>query len=346
MTVHEKQVDGNIREIYKVTGGPYGGLKVNYQFESLLNELFGDQEMYDYRKLFPIDWLKLKNDFEEKKRNNRALDNKETRIMLPCSFTTSFAEIRPQALEHYGADNIKMARNEYLCLSPQVMVGLFTPVLEAMKDHLLTLMKKPELSKVKAMLLVGGFSDSPLLQREIKNELTERCRVIIPRNSTIAVVQGAVMFGKMPGKISARVIGVTYGANTTRIFIEGVHPEEKKFVADGIERCRDIFACFVRADETVKVGEEIQKIFNPVRAKDTAFTFGFYTARNPDTQYVTEPGLTKIGSITIQSPDTSRGRDREIEVTMCFGGTEITATALDIASGNEEETTLDFFCKS
>ena len=89
-----------------------------------------------------------------------------------------------------------------------------------------------------------------------------------------------------------------------------------------------------------------KKIFHPVRAKDTAFTFGFYTARNPDTQYVTEPGLTKIGSITVQSPDTGRGRDREIEVTMCFGGTEITATALDIASGNEEETTLDFFCKS
>ena len=177
------------------------------------------------------------------------------------------------------------------------------------------------------MLLVGGFSDSPILQQEIKDTLSERCRIIIPRNASKAVVQGAVMFGKMPGKIASRVIGMTYGVETTRIFIQGAHPEEKKFVADGIDRCRDIFACFVKANDTVKVGEKIQRIFHPVRAKDTAFTFGFYTSSNPDTQYVTEPGLTKIGSITVQSPDTRRGRDREIEVTMSFGGTEITATA-------------------
>ena len=41
VTVHEIQDDGRIKEIHKVTGGPHGGMYVNQQFESLLDELFG-----------------------------------------------------------------------------------------------------------------------------------------------------------------------------------------------------------------------------------------------------------------------------------------------------------------
>ena len=346
MTVHEKQDDGTIKEIHKVTGGPYGGLKVNHQFEGLLNELFDDQELYEYRKTFPVDWLHLKNEFEEKKRSGRAMANKETRINLPRSFISSFAEIRPQSRERYEADDVKIVKHEYLSLNSQVMVGLFKPVLEAMKEHLLTLLNKPELAKVKALLLVGGFAASAVLQQEIEVELSKRCRVIIPRNADQAVVQGAVMFGKMPSKITARIVSITYGADCSRDFIQGFHPEEKKFVADGIEKCGDLFSCFVKENETIKLGQRIRKTFNPVRANDTVITLGFYTANNANAQFVTEPGLTKMGSVTVQSPDTRRGRERKIEVSMHFGGTEITATALDVSSGNVEQTTLDFFCRS
>jgi len=38
-TVYENLDDGSIKESYKVTGGPYGGMKVNYQFQNLLDEV-------------------------------------------------------------------------------------------------------------------------------------------------------------------------------------------------------------------------------------------------------------------------------------------------------------------
>ncbi|XP_078384949.1 heat shock 70 kDa protein 12A-like isoform X2 [Oculina patagonica] len=345
VTVHEKQDDGTIKEIHKVTGGPYGGIKVNHQFEGLLDELFGAEKLYEYRKLFPTDWLRLKNDFEDKKRGPRALQNKETRIRLPHSFGSSIPEFLPHALQRYG-EEVKVLKNEYLCLSPKVMMRQFEPVLEAMKEHLAVLLNRPELSKVKVMLLVGGFADSPHLQQEIKNEFTGRCGVIVPRDAAKAVVQGAVMFGKMPEKITERVVATTYGCACSRDFIEGVHPQEKKFVADGIEKCRDLFACFVKEDEIVKVGQRIRQVFHPVYADETEIKFGFYTSRHTNAQFVTEPGLTKIGGVMVHSPDTRRGRDRDIEVSLYFGGTEITATALDVSSGNVQQTTLDFFCKS
>lgn len=47
-----------------------------------------------------------------------------------------------------------------------------------------------------------------------------------------------------------------YGAKCSRNFIEGFHPDEKKFVADGIEKCGDLFCCFVKEKQVVKVGEK------------------------------------------------------------------------------------------
>ena len=172
MTVHEKQDDGSIKRIHKVTGRPHGGMRVNYQFQSLLDEIFGDQMLYDYRAQFPSDWLMLMSDFEAKKRRTRALEKKETRIRLPLSFVSFVNDCRSAAMKRYGSGEVRILNDEYLCLSARVMVKLFEPVLEAMKDHLRVLLSSPQLSKVKVMLLVGGFADSSLLQDKIKKEFT------------------------------------------------------------------------------------------------------------------------------------------------------------------------------
>ena len=61
---------------------------------------------------------------------------------------------------------------------------------------------------------------------------------------------------------------------------------------------------------------------------------------------VTDPEVTKIGSVKVQFPDTGRGKDKKLEVSMYFGGTEITAIASDISSTNSTQTTSDFFFRS
>ena len=102
----------------------------------------------------------------------------------------------------------------------------------------------------------------------------------------------------------------------------------------------------MRENEVVKLGERKSKKYHPCQAKQKAIGIKFYVTTNPDTKFTTEHGVTRIGSMTVQSPDTWKGRDRDVEVSMYFGGTEITATARDVSSGNEAQTTLDFFCRS
>ena len=323
-----------------MTGGPYGGIKVNQQFQALLDEVIDAQKLQTYRKQFPSDWLCLMNEFEGKKRGERILDSKVmTNIRLPRSFVSLANQCW---ISGYSEKDIKLKNNEYLALSSEVMKRLFFPVIKDIKEHLRSLQRNPQLSKVETMLLVGGFADSALLQREMKSEFSSKFRVLIPNHAAIAVVQGAAMFGKKPSKVTERVMRTTYGAACARNFIQGVHREEEKFVVDGIEKCNSLFHLFVRENATVRTGQKITTIYTPLNAADSKITYSFYATSNPDAEYITDPGMTKIGSVTVQSPDTWRGKDRNIEVSMYFGRTEITATAKDISSGNEARTILDF----
>lgn len=346
VTVHEFQDDGKIKEIYKVTGGPYGGMYVNQRFESLLDELFGTQMLQSYRKQFPSDWLCLMSEFEGKKRGKRILDSSlMTNIRLPRSFVSQIIQSREARIDRYGEREVKIKSNEYLSLSSAMMRKLFAPVVESIKEHLNNLLRKPQLSKVQTMLLVGGFAESVFLQEEIKKTFSGRCRILVPHHASVAVAQGAVIFGKKPTTITERVISTTYGIRCVRSFIAGVHPEEKKKLIDGTEWCKDVFGRIVKENKVIKLGQRIKKIYHPPTPNTTSVLIAFHVSTDPETKFVTDPGVTQIGNISIQTPVNSKGTDRDIEVSMYFGGTEITATACDVSSGNKAQTTLDFFCK-
>jgi len=151
-----------------------------------------------------------------------------------------------------------------------------------------------------------------------------------------------VLFGKKPAKITERVMSITYGAGCSRRFIRSVHPEEKKVVVDGREKCTDLLNIFVKEDEVVQIGKKFTSTFRLLHANNNEFTGVFYSASSPDSKFTTDPGVTMLGSVTVSSPDTWRGKEREIEVSMYFGRTEITATARDVSSGNVAQTTIDF----
>ncbi|PFX18457.1 Heat shock 70 kDa protein 12A [Stylophora pistillata] len=307
VTVHEFQDDGKIKEIYKVTGGPYGGMK---------------------------------------KRGKRILDSSlMTNIRLPRSFVSQIIQSREARIDRYGEREVKIKSNEYLSLSSAMMRKLFAPVVESIKEHLNNLLRKPQLSKVQTMLLVGGFAESVFLQEEIKKTFSGRCRILVPHHASVAVAQGAVIFGKKPTTITERVISTTYGIRCVLSFIAGVHPEEKKKLIDGTEWCKDVFDRIVKENKVIKLGQRIKKIYHPPTPNTTSVLIAFHVSTDPETKFVTDPGVTQIGNISIQTPVTSKGTDRDIEVSMYFGGTEITATACDVSSGNKAQTTLDFFCQ-
>ena len=263
-------MDGSIKEIHEVTGGPYGGIKVNEQFENLLDELFGVENVRSYRQKFCSDWFSLTNKFEAIKQSKVILqETRMTNIRLTRSFVYQLSRKQTPAMNAYvQRGEVKLKNDEYLSLSSGMMKKLFKPTIDCIKYHLEGLLQEPKLFKVKTMLLVGGFADSALLQQEIKNAFSRRVRVLVPNNASAAVVEGAVIFGKQLEKITERVVATTYGADCSRNFIQGVLSEEKKFVADGSEECEDLFNQFVLDSSSVPIEQKVTNKYSPLRAKD------------------------------------------------------------------------------
>ena len=103
VTVHEHVENGTIRELYKATGGTFGGQNVNRQFRILPEQIFTKSFLDNHARHNPVDWLRLMNYFEVKKRGKR--------IQLPGSFISKFlsqkgSDIDTAIQQHYNLDEI------------------------------------------------------------------------------------------------------------------------------------------------------------------------------------------------------------------------------------------------
>ena len=179
VTAHEILMNGNIKEIYQVTGGPYGGTKVDEEFMSLLERFFGTYQVKSFRENHPAEWLEMMNEFEMKKRGRRAYEGETTRIRLPRTFTALVSEQGgPDLVRRFASscttDDVQFVRNEYFCIGPATMKKLFEPVLKGIVKHLNNLLEHRELRGLQFFFLVGGFAESAILQDAIKKNFDRR----------------------------------------------------------------------------------------------------------------------------------------------------------------------------
>lgn len=352
VTVHEVLADGSIKEVHQVSGGPFGGIYVDQKFEHLLENLFERATIRKFRTDHPADWLRMMNEFEMKKRGRRAFDDKPTRITLPRSFLNQ--ESKPGKSDVAGRlamscniRDVEIYNDEFICLGPTAMKSLFYPVVSGIVGHIEGLLRKPELQNLTCLFMVGGFAESVILQEAMKMAFNMRFPILIPNYASIAVVQGATMFGQKPEVISSRIMATTYGFGLTKSFNPKTDDPEKKVIVLGKEKCKDVFDIIVNENESVKVGEKRCFTRYPLYPNQKDVTFIFYTSTDVNVKYITDDSVgPSIGYVTVESPDTSLGEKREIELSVFFGGTEIKATAVDRASMNTAVVYLDFLCKS
>ena len=209
------------------------------------------------------------------------------------------------------------------------------------------LFKRPALGNVRCLFMVGGFAESVILQDAIKRAFGSRCKILIPNYASIAVVQGATMFGQKPTIVSSRIMATTYGYRVYRDFDFKIHRLDKKEIIDGVAKCKDLFRVVVKENDAVKLGEKKYFTLTPTYSDQKRMTVPFFTSTDPNVKYTTDPGVgPSIGEVIVDTPDTSKGKNREVEIIVHFGETEIKATAVDKTSRNVATAYLDFLCHS
>lgn len=348
ITVHEiNAVDGHILEKHCPSGGLFGGIHVDGEFEKLMSNAFGEDFIRNFKEKFPNDWQIIMNRFEIHKRAEEDVDNDEISINLPLNFIKScYHDIG----EDDDAINTKIKRfypekvslsSDYLNITMEMLGDLHRPIVTKITEHIKSLLSKETLQDVKTMFLVGGFSEAQFLRKEISRCFPDK-RILIPRDPELAIIHGAVEFAQDPSLLRARIMGKTYGVDGCCTFDPKIHPEEKRFVRPHNVYCDDIFVTLAKKGERIDIEETRTHIFTPVNSDSTKISFRFYSTNQEDAQFFTDPGVVSENvHILIPTPDTTKGLDRELRLDVKFGGTELKVEVTDVESGNVRKASIE-----
>ena len=95
ITVHEiTNEKGQLQELFKATGGPFGSITVDESFERLLNDIFGFEFMHQFKQKRPSGFIDLMIAFESRKRGCSPNKLTPLNIALPFSFIDFHRKIK------------------------------------------------------------------------------------------------------------------------------------------------------------------------------------------------------------------------------------------------------------
>ena len=352
LTVHEMVKRGSLHELYKATGGAWGSVGVDQQFESLMYRIFGKEFIIDYQINRSFGWMELMENFEVKKRAASPLKYAPANISLPFSFIEHYFS-RTQcsvesAIQAYHNADVQWSSQGQLRLSPDIIISLFLPVTQKIIRHIRMLLSNPRLVGISHLFLVGGFAESQVLQHEVKKAFETQLRVIIPQDVSLTILKGAVYFGIDPTVIKVRRSALTYGIGVLNAFDPTKHPPDKRVIKGSQVWCTDIFEPFVHADEAVPTDDVKVKRYMPAVSTQKSTTITLFASELENVQFVTDAGVRKMGELRLNLPVLLAPKEmkyREIKICMKFGDTEINVRAIDCASNQVAHVVLDLLCK-
>lgn len=335
ITVHEVKPNGHLKELDRASGGDWGGTSVDMAFKSTLAEIVTEGVIEGYCHKYTGDYIELFRDFEIKKRKCGKGNSSDSYITLkiPVTFTDECKETLKTDLTTLV--NKSKYKDHIFWKTDKVRIDLptfetfFQPACDGIVKHVRELFESPKVKDVDKILMVGGFSESNILQDVVRRAFPN-CQVIVPQEAGLAVLRGAVLFGCNPKAIDSRIAKYTYGVATNVEFDPAIHMESKKDIIDGEVYCTDIFDKHVEKGEELIVDEaQAERSYLPMTNQQKAISFSIYTSTEEDPFYVDY--CENIGKFVVDVP--VGVNDRSVNVRMIFGRTELTAEARVVETG-------------
>ncbi|KAL4230003.1 hypothetical protein ACF0H5_010391 [Mactra antiquata] len=343
ITVHEVTNKGTLREVIRASGGAWGGTRVDAAYDKLLDSIFGETLMEEFRREERIEDLEMQRNFELKKREIK-IDSNIIKILLPAALLEFVQDKTKMNASEFiksvrGDDSINIKRN-HMIVQSHVIKGLFDESLNNIIEHIKEISVNPKVKRIDKILIVGGFSECVLVTAAVKNAFPE-IQVVIPPEPGLAVLKGAVIFGHNPQEITSRVLHYTYGVAVTEIFDPKIHPEEKKETINNVYYCKDVFDKFFSTGEEVGNDEKISRTYNIVD-RDRSMEITLYASSDPNPVIVTDECCTRIGSVLIKKPLGKWRPKAAMLVELGLGGSEFSVTVTETATQRQQEATFDF----
>ena len=355
------EADGGIYVDNIPTGNTWGGTRVNEAFSKMLQKLVQDP---GYEKFLASDNNRSKqkalvnsllyNEFE----NQKVLFGQcQTEEIAAVGLFARIAEFYDKELQNIDTHGVEYEDDTLYIAKEVVESQLFGPALDGIIKCTLEAIEENEY-KVNTFYLVGGFGGCKYVHKKVTAAIEKvysskgrSCTVLVPVSPELAVAQGAVMWRKNPEKFISRRSDATYGVGATNYpFDPKEHEihykrynEERK-----VHYCDSIFSLFSKKGEMIDATVVFTNNFIPNCHSQKQAMIPIYSTPNVGIKYTKDKNgrriVTEIGQLVIDipNPDNLPLRERLLDITMDFSGTEIQAKAKYHVTREEVKTVCDF----
>lgn len=328
-SVVEITKEHKLKHLHYASGGDWGGKNVNQNIFDIYKEIFGTEVMKTFSKE-KADILEMENNIELKKRD---LGSGEplSLTLLPSLTTLCPESYKDMVMKSKYRYSIKCKGERTVFQKSLVDDAIFKPVVGEIANHMKSILKEPNADGVKTIILVGGFAKSNIVYDYIRNIFSDT-KVIIPTDPDLAVLKGAVKFGRFEGIVEKRVCDYTYGVETNRYCLATDPKDKIKRIGEEYQ-CTQVFEKMITIGKQIGVNEKVEKEFKASTPGMRRMKINIYKSKDPNPVFITDEGCELFAEMTIEMPDTKGGMDRAVIISIQFGKTEITISARDKTTG-------------
>ncbi|XP_060603563.1 heat shock 70 kDa protein 12B-like [Ruditapes philippinarum] len=171
VTVHEIKSEHTLREVRPASGGDWGCIMVDKEFENLVERIVGEKVFEKFKQEEKEDWLDMQREFELKKRETKVNSADKIRMRFPLSLTKLYEKHSEKdsctSLASSGYAGKINLKNDKMTIPNTVFVELFDKSVTKTISHLKSLLAEDSFKEARILLMVGGYSESLVLQHAV-----------------------------------------------------------------------------------------------------------------------------------------------------------------------------------
>jgi hypothetical protein len=328
--VHEKRRDG-LREVSRGFGEKLGGGSVDNIFVQFLHKLLGDAIADEFVNKYRKEFLMMMHEFEYQKRNVTPITTSYIDLKVPaciqllCQKQQYNDNLANVIFRSVYKGHVKLI-GQRLRIDAIVSNEFFRAITVEMAKMIgQTLASFKPAKDVTILVLTGAFAESEVVQEVMHQELVGKSQIkqiIVPPDSDVAALKGAVIYGHNPAAIACRVNRCTQGMRIARLFNPEMHAVSRRSVLNGIEYILDIFSPFLTIGTRVPAGFISHQALTTTEPHQKKIEIDLYQSTSLSHNFVTDEGCESLGKIEYQIPIPSE-EARSIYVDFVLGGTEL-----------------------
>ena len=263
-------------------------------------------------------------------------------MLLRQELRKSYNDSRGSPASHVGGGKF------IIVLPSRVVNSFFSASIKRIGTCLEALKNNDAIRTLSYVVLVGGFSSSPLIASTVKERFHRNgCAVITALRPDVAIVRGAVLFANNTAGFHTRKARLTYGVKTFRRYNKNNPRHVKHFAKhksepgeDGKPRIAAFSRHLVVGDDVPEDGGCQPRSYTPLRSNQSEIFFDILASHLRDIRFPNEDECFKLGEVTVPLDMSVPFASRTVLVQFNFGGPEFSVTGVDKATGKKKQVTV------